>query len=276
MLLRCINSLGYAHPKRLLVFALGLVGVLAIFLGLSSVSLVVKGAGPQGPNWNLPSERLSLFSNGYFPALHGYFFVDGEKLHVYRALPMALNSQTGKWEPSPENDELKSLWKGEPYYHEIYELNHGEWVPKIRAKDSRGKREFSQMPAQYLKFTDCDRNDALALRNNSIQNALWRGTKQKDSVEIDDYVAVLFSADPATLTGPTPSPYNAEQRPLQLALLKRGTAGWEFPAQAPIVSTGNYCGKKILSASRGEKLRTILLLFFEEGDYAVAYSYVAD
>lgn len=87
---------------------------------------------------------------------------------------------------------------------------------------------------------------------------------------------MLFSVDPATLTGTEPPPYKAEQRPLQLALLKRGRAGWEFPDQAPIVSTGNYCGKKILSASRGGKLRTILLLFFEEADYAVAYSYVAD
>lgn len=276
MLLRFISSLGYARRKGALLFALALGSVLAIFPGLSSVSLAVKGSGPPAPTWSLPSGQLSLFTNGYFPALHGYFFLEGVKLHVYRALPTALNPQTGNWEPSPENDELKRLWKGEPYYHEIYELNEGEWVPKIWAKDSRGKREFSQMPEQYLKFTDCDRNDALALRNNSIQSALWRGTKQKDTIEFDDYVAVLFSVDPATLTETKPSPYKAEQRPVQLALLRRGRAAWEFPAKVPIVSTGNYCGKKMLSASRDGKLRTILLLFFEEGDYAVAYSYIAD
>jgi len=209
--------------------------------------------------------------------LHGYFFLEGEKLHVYRALPSVLNPTTGNWEPSPEDDELKSLWKGEPYYHETYELDEGEWIPKMwGGSDTRGKREFSRVPEQYLKFTSCDRNDKLDLQNNEIRRALWRGTKQKDIVEFGGYAAVIFSANPASLAGEKPVPYKADERPVQLALLKHGSNRWEFPTRAAVVSTGNYCGRKILPSTRGGNLRTVLLLFFEEGDYAVAYSYVAD
>jgi len=223
------------------------------------------------------AEPLHLFTNGYFPALHGYFFLEGEKLHVYRALQIVLSSTTGNWGPSPEDDELKNVWKGEPYYHEIYELDEGEWVPKMwGSTDTRGKREFSRMPEQYLKFTSCDQNDKLDLHNDEIQRTLWRGTKQKDSVEFDGYAAVLFSVNPATLAGKKPPPYKTDERPVQLALLRRGRNGWEFPPRVASVSTGNYCGMRTLSSTRTGEPRTVLVVFFEEGSYAVAYSYVAD
>ncbi len=198
-------------------------------------------------------------------------------MHVYRALPSVLNPADGNWERSPEDDELKNLWKGEPYYHEMYELDESEWVPKMwGSSDTRGKREFSEMPEQFLKLTSCDRDDTLDLQNNEIRRALWRGTKQKDIVEFGGYAAVIFSVNPASLAGKKPVPYKSDERPVHIALLKQGGNGWEFPARDAVVSTGNYCGKKVFSTVPGGNQRTVLLLFFEEGNYAVAYSYVAD
>ncbi len=221
-------------------------------------------------------ERLNLYGNGHFSALHGYFFLDDRnRLHVYRALPRLRNSQTNDFELQPEDNEIKPAWKGEPYYHEIYTLHEGEWVPMIWGENTPEKREFSGLPEQYLRFDSCDSNDALDLQREDLKKASWRQSKVKDVYEFGNYAALVYSLNPAYETGP-PTGYRPDQRPVWLELLKKAGKTWESPDSAQSVSVGNYCGKVVLTAARGGYARPVLILFFQEGDYNTAHSYVAD
>jgi len=238
---------------------------------------LAKSAKLPFSNGHARSENLNLFGNGYFPALHGYFFLDEhDRLHVYRYLPTIRDPKSQKLEIQPEDNELKSEWNGEPYYHETYVLDGGEWVPKMwGTADTRGRRVFSNAPERYLKFASCDQNDALDLHREDLKKASWRQSKVKDVYKFGNYAALVYSLNPAILTGP-PSGYKPDQRPVWLDLLKKTGKTWELPGGTQSVSVGNYCGKVILTATRSGHTRPVLLLFFEDGDYNVAYSYIAD
>ena len=226
--------------------------------------------------WESSEERLNLYRNGYFRALHGYFFLDDRnRLHVYRALPKVRNPQTNDFELQPEDNELKPEWKGEPYYHEIYTLHEGEWVPMMWGNSTPEKREFSGLPDQYLRFDSCDSNDALDLQREDLKRASWRDSKIKDVYEFGSYAAVVYSLNPTIETGP-PSGFRLDQRPVWLELLEKTGKTWELPGSTQSVSVGNYCGKVVLTSIRGGNNRPVLILFFQEGDDNVAHSYVAD
>jgi hypothetical protein len=221
-------------------------------------------------------ERLNLFGNGYFRALHGYFFLDDRnRLHVYRALPKVRNPQTNDLELQPEDNELRPLWKGEPFYHETYTLHEGEWIPMMWGHGTPEKREFSGVPEQYLKFDSCDSNDALDLQRVDLKKASWPQSKVKDVYEFGNYAALVYSLNPTSETGP-PTGYRLDQRPVWLELLKKAGKTWESPDSTQSVSVGNYCGKVVMTAMRDGYKRPVLILFFQEGDDNVAHSYVAD
>jgi hypothetical protein len=221
-------------------------------------------------------QQLQLFGNGWFQELHGFFLLEGDRLHVYRALPTHLNPTTRKFEPSPEDNELKPLWKGEPYYHETYKLEDGEWVPKMwGVPNSPDRREFSQSPQRYLDFGACDTNDEIDLPNPQIRRALWPAIKIKKITEFQGYAAVVFSGPPRPENGRR---YGPSDRSLHVAFLVRGRRSWLATEGRSIVAiTSKYfCGTRTLFSPRGEETRPVLLIFSRHGQYDQLDSYVVE
>lgn len=251
----------------IMVFALaGTAGSVLPGLGTFALPPVRAEAG---------TEPVDLFSNGYFQALHGYYLLEGEKLHVYRALPSVLNPKTHKLELSPEDDELKPLWRGEPYYHESYILDDGEWVPKMwDSSDTRGKREFSQPPTQYLEFGACDEHDRITLPDVKFKRELGRGVKIKDIVKSDGYAAVVYSANPDMPTC-LKSPYQPSDRLILASLFARHGEGWDFIRDSRgSCMPRRFCGTRALVTQVGGQSRFVLLVFSIAGEYSELDSYV--
>jgi hypothetical protein len=250
-------------------------GLAALVLG-SSWLLEGLGQTKSPATRERHAQPLHLFINGYFPALHGYFFLDGEKLHIYRALPSVLNPTGGNWEPSPEDDELKNLWKGEPYYHEMYELDEGEWVPKMwGSSDTRGKREFTQAPKQYLNFGSCDDRDQIDLSGSAVKRELGSTIRLKDIIESDDYTEAVYSETPNRAA--RPRRYDPLDRSIAVALLAQRGKRLEFTGDSrSLCSDCKFCGTRSILTKRDGKTRLVLLVFSVSGEYTRLDSYVLD
>lgn len=215
---------------------------------------------------NLPA--LALVANGEFHAQHGVFLVEPDRLHVYSALPTVLNARTGQWEAVPDDDARRSLWKGEPYYYDLYRLREGRWVQE--------EKKFSQGPNLYLDFGPCDPLDQLDLPSTQIRAALPNGAKIKNITQFAGYATVVFSHPPQVRY-----PRNTlDAYSLSVALLLRDGRVWKFQQAIDVGADGFFCGTRTLStkfANRG--LGTVLLLYTDEpaasSNFRVIHSFVA-
>jgi hypothetical protein len=224
----------------------------------------------QRPDAEQAKRTWTLSNQGHFSRLHGLFFLENARLHVYGGIETARNPQTGQMEPSHLDDALRLRWRGEPYWHEIYDLVNGKW--------EKTEQEFSQRPEHYLDFHLCDQRDGIDIENASIKKAFWPwpGTqiKIKDVTKFPPvYATVVYSGIPKEKG----VAYRPGDRTLDVALVVHGKGGWRL--LDGIDSTGppvRFCGTKTLSASEDGQEHPVLLLLSVQGDFNVLDSYILD
>jgi hypothetical protein len=268
-------------------------GILAATQALLLASAALANQAPQSPaeSGSKPTAAEStkfLKNNGFFRALHGYYFLENDRLHAYRELRKATNPETAKLEPVPENDEQRPLWKGEPYYHEVYNLENGEWMPKAWGPAQLKDRSFSQVPKRFLNFGGCDKKDLISVDRPEIKAALPDSAKIKKVARWGNYALVVYTDVPATrpviqhkswarprrqMAPPKPT-----DRAVHVVLLGRAEKG----KQKTWVSTHRkldsripayFCGTREVSTPVDGKTRPNLLVFSQQGEYAIGNSY---
>jgi hypothetical protein len=99
---------------------------------------------------------ITVKQNGYFSAEHGHFEVKGNQLHVYSAL-VKVPAESGGFERVPHDDDRKKEWKGETFYHDVYELQGGRWVQKLRGFSQGGSLVRLSGPCDHLDQLDLSR-----------------------------------------------------------------------------------------------------------------------
>lgn len=210
----------------------------------------------------------TLRPNGVFNALYGSFAERHGRLHVYSELTRIMNDKTGRKEATPDNDELKPSWRGEPSYHEVYALVDGAWVQQ--------RREFFRPPyqGQEIDLGHCDQRD---LRNIPIEKQmiaeLPASIKIKAVHKFPAYATVLYT--------------NASQQsdsafaypPLELDLLVPDRGGWKIADSQEVDEYGYFCGTKTLSTQLANGESTTVLLVFTadpsvDNEYYTANSFI--
>lgn len=197
-----------------------------------------------------PASVWTLRRNGEFGGLGAAFFRDGRRMHVYTEFSQVLNDKTGRKEPSPDWDELRDRWRGEPYYHEVYDLSDGEWVKRTR--------EFARASDSNLGFEACDYGENLELPiEKKIKDELPSSIKIKAVLRFQEYVAVLYG-DP---NEQRPYPYN-DHPPLEMDLLVPDKVGWRVADSQEVDEYGYLCTVTTFSTQLpgGENARVFLVI----------------
>ena len=189
---------------------------------------------------NVENALFSIEMNGHFSAEHGMFFATPNTIHLYSRLPKVRNVE-GRFQLVPVDDELRSQWEGEPYYHEVYELRKGTWL--------RTLREFSEGPELYLDFAPCDPFNQLDVsrRESQIASLLGNSAKIKD-------VSRFVSESRGSLVGPTASdhatviysdtPTRTVTYSLKLGLLAADSREWHLLRTLTVGVDGYFCGTR--------------------------------
>jgi hypothetical protein len=262
------------------VFALLLCSTAGANQATQSPDELERKPAPTGPT-------LFLHQNGFFRSLRGYYFLEKDRLHAYRALRSTLNPQSGKLETVPENDDQRPLWKGEPYYHEIYHLKNGEWMPKAWGPAQLKDRSFSQVPKQYMNFGGCDKKDLINLNRPEIKANLPASAKIKKVAQYGEYAFVVYTDSPAIrpivkhrgwprarLSRPPPKPTD---RAVHVVMLRRekgkqNTWGPTYQKNTSAIPA-YFCGAREVPMTVDGKALQNLLVFSQQGEFAIGNGY---
>jgi hypothetical protein len=174
----------------------------------------------------------------------------------------------GERELTPLDDELVPLWKGDPYYHTVYELRAGEWVKVLR--------EFSKAPDLYLDFGPCDPLNQLDLyTRDDPPKAL---AKLRPSLMVKDTTLVGGRSTFATVVY-SDAPDEKVTYPLKIALTVPERTGWKLQETVDVGTYGYFCGTRMLDTvlKNGETAK-VLLVYLDEpaasSDYIAVYSFL--
>jgi hypothetical protein len=192
----------------------------------------------------------TLRPNGEFGGLEADFFLDGGRMHVYTAVEEVLSDKTGKYELSPDWDELREHWRGEAYYHETYDLADDGWV--------RRSRKFAAGPESNLEYGSCDNNAELDLPlEKEMKEELPAAVKIKAVLRFQEYAAIVYG-DP---NEQKPYPYN-DHPPLEMDLLVPDRGGWRVADSKEVDEYGYLCGTTAFPTqlTGGEKARVFLII----------------
>jgi hypothetical protein len=235
------------------------VAVVALLVALPSVIV-----SPQAkPN----AATVSIKENGDFRADLGYFFVEDGRLDVYSAwrdIDVIWDNVLHQY-VLPRDMEKEVPSGGAPYYHEVYQLDRGEW--------GRTERNFTQKPARYLDFGPCDAADQINLPNDFVagldtgaRKTLPRGAKIKGVTSIEEGRLVVVVA--STIPNGSPSIYQTGTYPLRVFLLALKKDNWQIVATVQAEEWAYYCGMRTMgTALKDGQPATLLLLYssFPEG-----------
>ena len=204
------------------------------------------------------SIQWTVRENGHFRADRGQFFQERDELDVYQG---GLDSGT-VWSTA-ENKyvllrEIQPSWKGEPYYHELYQLQNGQWVPK--------QHSFSQAPERYLDFGPCDaRNqvdlpdEPLAALNSKVRAVLPGASKIKAVSEFyEQFVTVVYSRIPKE----EPSIYMTWTYPLYAALLTPYGQSWHIVGTLKAGDWAYFCGTRTIRTKLADGSDATILLVY--------------
>lgn len=209
-------------------------------------------------NASIKKARWAIRENGYFRADLGRYFQEGDRLDVYTSA----REFGAVWDSVQQRyvllKELSLLWKGEPYYHEGYQLQNGEWVRK--------EIEFSKEPDRYLDFGPCDAqntleipDDPLATLDFRMRRVLPRGAKIKAVSEFKgDFVTVVYSKIPTGL----PSIYEPGAYPIYVALLVLDKQSWQIVETLRAEEWAYFCGTRTLSTQLANGGTAAVLLLY--------------
>lgn len=227
--------------------------------------------GPPSKSAQPKSALLTIRASGRFSAQHGLFFAEERRIHLYSHLSMVLSSK-GDREMAPDDDELLPRWKGEPYYHTVYELRAGEWVKVLR--------EFSTAPELYFDFGPCDPLNQLDLyTRDDPPKAL---EKIRPRLKVKDVTLVGGKSSFATVVY-SDAPNERVTYPLKVALTvpERGlhSGGWKLLESLDVGGYGHFCGTRMMETklASGETV-SVLLVYLNEpagsSDYIAVYSFL--
>jgi hypothetical protein len=204
---------------------------------------------------------VNIQENGHFRADLGYFFVEDGRLDVYsdwRDIDVIWDNALRQY-VLPRDMEKEVPSGGAPYYHEVYQLDQGEW--------GRTERNFTQKPARYLDFGPCDASDQINLPNDFVagldagaRRALPRGAKIKGVTYIEEgrFVVVVASTIPSR----SPSIYQTGTYPLHVFLLALKKDNWKIAARVPVEEWAYYCGMRTSNTIlKGGESATLLLVY---------------
>src|ERR1700688_1355193 len=210
---------------------------------------------------------VNIKENGDFRADLGYFFVEDGRLDVYsgwRDIDVIWDNMLHQY-VLPHDMEKEVPSRGAPYYHEVYELDRGEW--------GRTERNFTQKPARYLDFGPCDASDQINLPNDFVagldagtRKVLPRGAKIKGVTYIEDGRLVVIVA--STIPSGSPSIYQTGTYPLNVFLLALKKDKWQIVASVQAEQWAYYCGMRTMDiVVNGGQPATFLSLYssFPEG-----------
>ena len=183
-----------------------------------------------------------------------------------------VRNDKGERELTPDDDELLSQWKGEPYYHTVYELRAGEWVKVLR--------EFSRAPDLYLDFGPCDPLNQLDLyMRDAPPKAL---EKMRPRIKVKDTTLVGGKPTFATVVY-SDAPDEKVTYPLKIALTvpeRAGqTGGWKLRESVDVGGYGYFCGTRMLDTKlENGEIASVLLVYLDEpaasSDYIAVYSFL--
>jgi hypothetical protein len=227
----------------------------------AGLALLYALASPFASSQNkIAASPASIRENGYFRADLGLFFVEEGRLDVYDG---GLDSGT-IWDNVRSNyvllrDAEKELPRaGAPYYHEVFQLERGEW--------NRTERDFSQEPKRYLDFGPCDTrnqldlpNDELAGLDSAMRSALPRGIKIKGAVQFWDRFTVIISSE---MPKEAPPIYQPGAYSLRTVLLTPQKEGWQVADNRQVEQWAYYCGMRTFPTKLQDgEPATVLLLY---------------
>lgn len=219
----------------------------------------------------------TIEQNGYFAAEHGTISIHGEQLHVYSRLPKVL-TERGEFELVPDDDELRPRWKGEAYYHEIYELKDRKW--------KRTARTFSESHGQSWSGHTCDILNQLDLsaRFPQVANALDGPPKPLIKVVVrvtaEQEVHVIGTSTPSfALAIYSDTPAKQIRYALKAGLLKPEKDTWRILKALNLGEYGYFCGTRILKVRLPDGTSGWnLLVYVDEpagsSNYMAVYSYL--
>jgi len=202
----------------------------------------------------------AIRENGYFRADLGFFFVEDGRIDVYDGgldSGIIWDNVLGKYELLREAE--KQLPRGgAPYYHEVYQLEHGEW--------SRTERNFTKDPERYLDFGPCDaRNqidlpdEPLAALDYKMRRVLPPGSKIKAASQFNEqFVSVVYSMLPKE----EPSIYMTGTYPLYVALLVPRGQNWQIVDTRKAEDWANFCGTRIIPTKVADEANATVLLVY--------------
>lgn len=230
-------------------------------------ALIFSPLAAQDRNLRVRGGELRLLSNGEFRAEHGVFFIEADGLHVYSAVKTVFSEETKQWEPIPNDDPMKSRWKGEPFYYEQFGLRQGKWVSE--------QKGFSTGPSAHLDFGPCDPANQLDLPSAYVRKILPAEAKIKNVSEFSEYATVVFAQTPKQLY----PRYSLDAYSLKVSLLIRYASSWQIAELLDIGADGFFCGTRTLSTELpGGKHATVLLLYTDESaassNYRAIHSFI--
>lgn len=214
---------------------------------------------------NAPDEgvRWTIKPNGNFNALFGFFAVHAGRLHVYSQLERVLNDKTGKKELVPDSDELEPLWKGEDYYHELYDLIDGVWIQK--------RREFARDLGDAYTFDRCDSDDRRSLRLTlAMKRELPSPIKIKAVHRAPDYAAVVYTDSSQLSNSVFGTP------PIEVDLLVPDKGGWRVAASEEVDEYGAFCRAVFFRTTLADGEPATILLVFTDDSGATNRSFTAN
>ncbi len=218
-----------------------LIGLLAAVSPGSPVRTQHKAAA-------IPS-RVTIEQNGFFYGEDQFYVVTPPAIHVYYQRSTGSNDSSNDVEQRPADDQLRSQWKGQEYYHEVFGLVHGKWTKK--------QREFSEKPNRHLNGNSCDSANKLDLPGGALRGALPRPIKIKDIEDRKVYAVVTYSD----------TPDQKEWYSLTVALLNRDPAGWHIVSTIYAGKNRQFCGKEAFrTRMRSGEEPLVLLLYSGESD----------
>jgi hypothetical protein len=234
--------------------AAALLAALVAISATCALSVITK-ALIQATNNEPPEPCWTLQPNGTVGGLNALFLHQGEQLHVYIALDDVLDEKTGKFERGPDSDDLEPYWKGEPYYHEVYDLVGGTWAQE--------RREFSQPPEDSIDLDHCDRWNRRNLRiEKEISRELPARIKIKAIDKLPNRVVVVYT-DPSLQ-----SPSELNYPPLEADLLVPDQGGWRIAESQEVEEGGYFCRSEALPVPLANGESATVLLVFTEVDSA--------
>lgn len=186
----------------------------------------------------------TIEQNGYFRAEHGTISIHGERLHVYSRLSKVL-TERGEFELAPIDDELRPRWKGEAYYHEIYELKDKKW--------KRTARTFSESHGPSWSGNICDSLNQLDISTRFPQVAHPLAGPPKPllkavvQVIVEPGDRVIGTSPPSiALAIYSDTPTKQVLYALKLGLLQAEKGTWRILKALNLGEYGYFCGTRLL------------------------------